>query len=422
MTVTRSNVMSSMRHVDAPEEERLPRPALVHHLLVELADTGAVGEEDAEQPPIRDGPARRDGQSLGAVARADRVAGPVPHDAGAQLGELLARVAAGQQIERVGELLVGQLGEVGRPPDQRGELGDRCLAAGGGVGDDLLGEDVERVAEVAGRLDLPVEHAPGDHCGLQQVAAMLGVDRALARLADLVAGPADALQATAHGAGRLDLDHEVDGAHVDAELEAARGDDGPEVAALELVLDDDALLTGQRTVVRLDEVLVAPAGLGVDPDAALLGELVELGGESLGQSAGVAEDDRRAVLEHLVEDARVHARPDRGDAGGFAGACPPAAGVSASRSPPRSPMSSTGMITWTSSGLPMPASTMVTGRGWFGAVVAAEEPRHLLERALGCRQADALRRAVRELLQALQRQGEVRARAWSARARGSRRR
>ena len=177
--------------------------------------------------------------------------------AGTQLGELLARVAAGEQVEGVGQLLVGQLGEVGRPADQRGELGDRRLAARGGVGDDLLGQDVERVAQVAGRLDLAVEHATGDHGGLEQVAAVLGVDRALARLADLVAGPADALQATADGAGRLDLDHEVDGAHVDAELEAAGGDDAAEVAALELVLDDDPLLTGQRPVVGLDEVFAS---------------------------------------------------------------------------------------------------------------------------------------------------------------------
>ena len=83
---------------------------------------------------------------------------------------------------------------------------------------------------------------------------MLRVDRAPARLADLVAGPADALQAAGHGARRLDLHDEVDGAHVDAQLEAARGDDGPQVAALELVLDDDPLLAGERPVVRLDEV------------------------------------------------------------------------------------------------------------------------------------------------------------------------
>ena len=394
--------------LDAPrrraQEERLPRPALVHHLLVELADTGAVGEEDTEQPPIRDGSARRDGQSLGPVARANRVAGPVPHDAGAQLGELLARVAAGQQIERVGELLVGQLGEVGRPPDQRSELGDRSLAAGGGVGDDLLGEDVERVAEVAGRLDLPVEHAPGDHCGLQQVAAVLGVDRAPARLADLVARPSDALQASAHGPRRLDLDHEIDGSHVDAELEAARGDDRPEVAALELVLDDDALLAGERTVVRLDEVLVAPAGLGVDSDAALLGELVELGGESLSQSAGVAEDDRRPVLEHLVEDARVHARPDRGDAGRFAGRVRGGrvrrCGAQVAHVLDRDDHLDIERLA--DAGVDDGDGAWLVGR-----VVSAEEARHLLEWTLGCRQADALRGAVRELLQALQRQGEV---------------
>ena len=48
---------------------------------------------------------------------------------------------------------------------------------------------------------------------------MLGEDPAPAGLADLVAGPADALEAPADRAGRLDLDDEVDRAHVDAQLE-----------------------------------------------------------------------------------------------------------------------------------------------------------------------------------------------------------
>ena len=101
--------------------------------------------------------------------------------------------------------------------------------------------------------------------GLEQVAAVLRVDRAPARLADRVAGPADALQATGHRARRLDLDDEIDGAHVDAELEAARGDDGPEVAALQLVLDDDALVAGERAVVRLDQLDDVGAAVRVRP-------------------------------------------------------------------------------------------------------------------------------------------------------------
>ena len=199
------------------------------------------------------------------------------------------------------------------------------LAARRDVGDDLLGEHVERVAQVAGRLDLAVEHAPHDDGRLEQVAAVLRVDRALARLADLVAGAPDALQAAADRARRLDLDHEVDGAHVDAELEAAGGDDGAQVAALELVLDDDALLAGERAVVGPDELLAEPPGLRVDADAALLGQLVELGGEALGLAAGVAEDDRRAVLEDLVEDPRVDARPDARRGAAAVAGCGPAA-------------------------------------------------------------------------------------------------
>ena len=78
-------------------------------------------------------------------------------------------------------------------------------------------------------------------------------------LADGVAGPTDALQAAADGARRLDLDHEVDRAHVDAELEAGGGDEAAQLAPLQLVLDDDPLLAGQRAVVGLHQLAATPA-------------------------------------------------------------------------------------------------------------------------------------------------------------------
>ena len=120
--------------------------------------------------------------------------------------------------------LVGEVGEAGAAADQRGQLVDRARRHGQ-VGHDLLGQHVERVAQVAGGLDEAVEHAPRDDRRLEQVAPVLGEDRAPARLAHLVAGPADALQAAAHRPRGLDLDDEVDGAHVDAELERRRGDE-----------------------------------------------------------------------------------------------------------------------------------------------------------------------------------------------------
>jgi hypothetical protein len=60
---------------------------------------------------------------------------------------------------------------------------------------DLLGEHVERVARQDRGFDRALVHAAGHHGGLEQVAAVLREDDALARGADLVARPANALQA-----------------------------------------------------------------------------------------------------------------------------------------------------------------------------------------------------------------------------------
>ena len=83
-----------------------------------------------------------------------------------------------------------------------------------------------------------------------------------------------------------------------------------QLAALQLVLDDDTLLAGERAVVghheraRSDRVLVGLAAL-------LVVQLVQLGGEALGGPATVAEDDRGAVGQDAGEDLGIDARPDR---------------------------------------------------------------------------------------------------------------
>jgi hypothetical protein len=84
---------------------------------------------------------------------------------------------------------------------------------------------------------------------------VLGEEHALGRLADLVAGPADPLQRAGDARWRGDLQHLVDRAHVDAELEAAGRHDGGQPAGLEVVLDLGALLLGDRAVVGLGEQL-----------------------------------------------------------------------------------------------------------------------------------------------------------------------
>ena len=117
-----------------------------------------------------------------------------------------------------------QLGERRRAPDRREELVDVPLVHRGHR-DDLLREDVERIARIAGRLDRAVVHRLGDGGARDEVAAELREDHAFAHRVDLVAAAADALQAARDRRRRLDLDDEIDRAHVDAELERRGGDE-----------------------------------------------------------------------------------------------------------------------------------------------------------------------------------------------------
>ena len=99
------------------EHEHLAAPALVHHLLVELAHAAPVDGEHAEQPAVRDRAARGDRQPAGALARAQRVGPPVPHDPRPELGELVRGVPPGEQVQDVAQEVVRQLVEVRRPPE-----------------------------------------------------------------------------------------------------------------------------------------------------------------------------------------------------------------------------------------------------------------------------------------------------------------
>ena len=139
-------------------------------------------------------------------------------------------------------------------------------------------------------------HPAGDHGALEQVAAVLGEDHALARGADLVTCSTDALEATGDARRALDLDDEVDRAHVDAELERARGHERGQPAGLELFLDLEPLFAGDAAV--------------VGPDELLPGELVEALRQPFAQATAVGEHDGAAMALDQIEDRRVDGRPD----------------------------------------------------------------------------------------------------------------
>ena len=325
------------------EHEDLAPPALVHHLLVQLPDPAPVREEHAEQPAVGDRAAVRD-RDAARASRARTVSVVRSHT---RRGRSSAKSSLGYRPERRSSTAANtssrEVGEVRRLTDGRRELVDGPLVDRAHR-DQLLGEHVERVPWVMRLLDQALAHPLRDDRGLEQVPAELREDLAPAGLTDLVTGTSDPLQTARDRARRLHLDHQVDGAHVDPELERRRGHDGAQPAFLERVFHLGPLLARERAVVRAYQILV--------------GELVQPCGQPLGHAAGVHEDDRRAVRTDQVEQLGMDAGQMRGGGGGerpaVEGPSSRGGGPADSATPRSSAMSSTGTITSISMGLPMP--------------------------------------------------------------------
>ena len=164
-----------------------------------------------------------------------------------------------------------------------------------------------------------------------------------------MAGAADPLQAAGHRLRRLDLDHQVDGPHVDAQLQRGGGDQARQLPGLQQLLDDRPLLVRERPMVGAGNLdVLAGGGSGEVPsDAELLPrchdsggsvevaspavarvlgrrqlllafavrQLVQALGEPLGGAAVVDEDDGRGVFLDQLQQLGVDRRPDRADVG-----------------------------------------------------------------------------------------------------------
>ena len=398
------------------ESEHVADPRLVDHLLVEFADACAgrlPGDEDAEQPAVGDRAAARDRDPLRAGASGERAGVAIPDETRAQLGELVGGEAPGEQIQRRLVRRAGERGE-GRTPAHRVEPLLHVEGVQRARGDGLLREDVEGVPRHADRLDLPREHALGDDRGVQHVAAVLGEQRGTADLADLVSRATHALQSGCGGGRGLHLDHEVDRAHVDAELEAARRDDAAQHARLELLLDDRPLLLGDRAVVRLGEHRIRSGGrtglrhhgrgwslslskggrrqVESDPFAV---DLVQPPGEALGEAARIGEHDRRAVLQDLVDDRLFDVRPDGSRHLGVLAERVRAEVVRALGAGRSGRLVGAGRRGRGEHVLDRHHDLQIEGlrggrRHDLDGLCAAEEPRHLVDRAHGRAEADAL--------------------------------
>ena len=284
------------------EQEDVAGDALDCEVFVDRADEGFVGfGDDAEVAEVGDGAADLQGGEAGGTAASDDVVDAVEVDEGRGAAAAIADTG-GEHVDDFEVGLSGQESERGGASEEVEEVVELPVFAGG-LGHDLLGEDVEGGDE----LDDAVQFAGADgaHEGgaFDQFVAGGGEEAAFGTQAEGVAGAADALQEDGDAAGRADLADEVDAADVDAEFERSGGDEGFELAVLELLLDVEAAFAGEAAVV---------AG-----DAFLAEAVAQVVGDTLGQGAGVDEDEGGVVLDDEVGEAVVDVVPLLAGGDGF---------------------------------------------------------------------------------------------------------
>jgi len=172
-------------------------------------------------------------------------------------------------------------------PHEREELVFLPVAGGAG-GDDLLREDVEGRLRRDHAVEITALDRREQRRALDELVPARGVEPALGEATALVAGAPHPLEEGRDRARRADLAHELDGPHVDAELERRRRDQHAQLASAQPLLHAEPALLRKAPVMRRD--------------LSLAEALLEQVGQALGEPARIHEHERRAVREHLRRD------------------------------------------------------------------------------------------------------------------------
>ena len=161
----------------------------------------------------------------------------------------------------------------------------------------LLRQHIQRIAQVARRLHLALVHRLRHSGACNKIRAVLGKDHAFARRAHVVPRAPDALHPTRHDRRRLDLDHQIDRAHVDAQFQRRRAHQRAYPARLQHLLNLRALRRRERAMMRARHRLAC--------------KLIDRTCQPLRHPPVVHKNQRRRPLAHNLQQPRMDRTPDR---------------------------------------------------------------------------------------------------------------
>ncbi len=166
---------------------------------------------------------------------------------------------------------------------------------GGGRGDDLLSEDVERSLGNLESVELPFADAAHERRALDELVAGRREEDSLGSRGEKMPRAADSLQEHRERARSSDLTDQIDRTDIDPELERGGRDHRLDDPALQLVLRAKAKPTGEAPVMGQDCLLAEP--------------LFEVVGDPFREPARVDEDQRRSVGIDEIGQAIVDLGP-----------------------------------------------------------------------------------------------------------------
>ena len=285
------------------EEEDVAGGGLDGEVLVDRSDRHALGvEDDPVVAGLGDGASTGEGGEPRPPARPEATVDGVVVEVGTPSAPS-GLDAPGGQLDHLVERLAVQVGEGCGTAHQVEESVDVPLPGGGDLGHDLLGEDVQRSDRGMEHVEVAGADRGQERGAFHELVAGHRVEAPGRCPLHVVVGPPHPLQEGGDRPRGADLADELDRSDVDAELEGGGGDEGPKVARPEPLLDDASTRRRQAAVVGrhleggVDLATRSGNGtfLGAEPER-------ELVGDPLRHLAGVDEDERGAVLEHVCGD------------------------------------------------------------------------------------------------------------------------
>jgi hypothetical protein len=296
-------IVGDLRHSPRrrAEDDDVALARLENHFFIQLADAHRLaglgsGEEHAVEPAIRDDAAAQNRDPLRPRAPAHDARRAIPHDPRTKLGEVFARIAARQEIERRLECGARQIAVGRRTANETEEVVDLAFA-GRRFGGDLLRQDVQGVPRAADGLDRAFLHGLRRGGAGQKIPPELREEDPARRRVRHVPRPPHALERRGDRRRRFDLDHQIDRPHVDPEFERTSGDERAELAALQPVFEIPPQIAREGAVMRERQDLAR--------------RFVHARRQPFRQPSAVDEEQRRAMPPHQFHQPRIDRRPDR---------------------------------------------------------------------------------------------------------------